>query len=292
VSPSTGVTLQDTFNFICSGWNTLSANLPLSYAYQINDPVSQTVSQVLRRAQPSSTFGTVLPGGLPLTVTVIVSDVWGASTTTTVSVTVTTPDVSTPSALQGVADNALASLALAQQGGSLNQVGQFVGALTTVLTTAAAATGADSAAAVAQRTNIRTSMLNTLTAVVNTSAPVSSASALQTTSMLSNLVAAPAEVSGNMSLAASSLAANLLTSVLSSNPTKPLSPTLMGSALGVSSNLLAPSALGALSPTQAGSIYVYFLLICYIQFVYGLCLFMLFLRFNGVVHHQPREHPL
>jgi hypothetical protein len=68
VSPAVGVTLQTKFVFACTGWSTVAANLPLTYAYRIIDPATDEVLVLLRKPWATSTFGATLPLGAPLTV--------------------------------------------------------------------------------------------------------------------------------------------------------------------------------------------------------------------------------
>jgi hypothetical protein len=252
VSPTSGVALQTQFTFACSGWMTENENLPLSYAFQLYDPVTKTPKSMLRSFDSTSSFTTTLPGGSPVTIQAQIVDRFGASSVTYLTASVSTPDVSSPSALTAATSEALNGLFMAMQSGDLNAAGSYILGISSLLRTAASSD--QSAAAVEQRTALRGQMLGALVNLLNTSGPISASRALQSSDLVASVVGAPAEVSGNMSASASSLGPTLTTSLIASSPDTPLPGKFMTSVLGISSSLLDPKASSQCTFAQSASV--------------------------------------
>ena len=115
VAPSTGTALSTLFVFECINWDGDPTDNPIAYAFQLYDPIRSRVVSILRSAQPTGVLSCFLPAGT-LTVMVEISDRYGATSVSFLSLSVALPDVSTPASVKAAADSALSTLALAQQG--------------------------------------------------------------------------------------------------------------------------------------------------------------------------------
>jgi hypothetical protein len=152
ISPQTGVAMTTYFDILCKNWLAGSpSDLPFRYQASALAADNTTVQSVIIDFQLGGLFQVLLPAGLdanlkpiPLIVRVVIRNRWGATTRVPLTVMVTNPDVSSPSAVAAVGATALNGQLLAQQAGNLDASGQFVGPLSQSLLVAASAPGGNS----------------------------------------------------------------------------------------------------------------------------------------------------
>jgi hypothetical protein len=199
-SPSNGVALQTYFSLGCTGWQLDDSSAgPLQYAFIVTSPSYS----ILQNFEQTPTLSALLPVGSPVTIQIIVQNIFGSSVTTYVKVNVSNVDVSSPAAVSQVSSVALNAMEQATMTGDVNAAAQVVSAIASVLNSvvitvnasADAATNAAQAEMNEKVVQLRSSLFNSVLNLVSdtvTSTDINKQT--QSASVIGSIMSNPAQV--------------------------------------------------------------------------------------------------
>ncbi len=244
-----GIAMTTTFNALCQNWLGQADDFPFQYSLASYTVDRSRERNIFNRFQLGALMQVLLPSGIdnagqpaPLQLGVSIRNRWGSTTLIFLTVNVSNPDVSTPSAVAALGTRALSGVTLAAQSGNLDSAAQFAGPLNVALTAAAGSPGGNEG--IAQRTALRAQVFDALSTLVNRSSGSSNTdprSATQAMLLLSSIVAVPAEVSPAVQVAAAGLALSAASAQLAS-ATTPFASSFAQSVLSIVSSVSTASA--------------------------------------------------
>ena len=268
VTPSSGVALSTPFVLTAAGWSADADELPLSYSadFVVEGSTAPPVALTGGAFQESPVISCQLPAGVPeagnvITLRLTVRSAFGATVTATASAVVTWPVFSGGAAVATFVDDATDRATAALQSGDASAALQVVGGLAALLNSDVTSTSstpsgggapssADVEAADAAAATQRASLLAIVASAVSQSAgtPLPAAAVESTAALVSELVSAPSQLSGDG--AASAL--SVLGAVASAGAA--VSPVAAQSvAAALSAVALAPSSSSTSSGSGSGS---------------------------------------
>ncbi len=217
VVPSSGVALSTPFQLSAAGWSADPDELPLTYSadYVVEGSSAPPVALTNGAFQESPAITCQLPAGVDtagnvITLRLTVRSAYGATVTTTASAVVTWPVFVGAAAVTSFVSDATDRATAALQSGDASSALQVVGGLAAPLNSDVASTSApsggggtpspaDTAAADAAAATQRASLLAIVASAVTQSAgaPLPATAVESTAALVSQLVSAPSQLSGD-----------------------------------------------------------------------------------------------
>ena len=274
VTPSSGVALSTPFVLTAAGWTADADELPLSYSadFVVEGSNAPPVALTGGAFQESPVISCQLPAGVPeagnvITLRMTVRSAYGATVTASASAVVTWPVFVGAAAVATFVDDATDRATAALQSGDASAALQVVGGLAALLnsdvtSTSSAPSGggapstADVAAADAAAATQRASLLAIVASAVSQSAgtPLPAAAVESTAALVSQLVSAPSQLSGDGAASALSVLGAVASAGAAVSPVaaQSVAAALSAVALAPSSNTSSGSGSSSGNSTGGG----------------------------------------